>query len=213
CPEPGPAQAVVEAREQVLQRAPVPVRSGPHVPTGLRRDDQLVPMGAEVVPHDPPERLLRRAIRGAVVVREVEVGDASVERATEELAAVLERGVAAEVLPEPERDGRQLHTAAAAPPVRHPAVALGRGSVCHSHSSILTPPASEEKSPRSRICSAAVTKPATATHVSAPPTLTRCAPAATISSNVRFGRASTFTGFDRELQTARISSAVASPGA
>ena len=53
----------------------------------------------------------------------------------------------------------------------------------------------------------------TATQVSAPPTLIRCAPASTISLIVMPGRASTLTGFDTASQTARIWSASRSPGA
>jgi uncharacterized membrane protein YbhN (UPF0104 family) len=72
---------------------------------------------------------------------------------------------------------------------------------------------SAEKSPRSRIALAASAKAAAATHVSAPPTLTRWAPAPAISAKVRSGRASTFTGRGTASQTARISSVVRSPGA
>src|SRR5205823_4807422 len=106
-----------------------------------------------------------------------------------------------------------------------PAVAGGEASVLRllerglgnhdqrpSHSRSCTGAARDEKSPSSRIFSAAAANAETATHVSAPPTLTRCAPAATISSIVSCGRARTLTGFERLSHTARISSPLARPG-
>src|SRR5580693_6621135 len=48
-----PAQRLVQAGQQVLAGAPFAVRAGPHVVAGLGRDDQLVAVGPEVLPHDP----------------------------------------------------------------------------------------------------------------------------------------------------------------
>src|SRR5215218_8051038 len=59
----------------------------------------------------------------------------------------------------------------------------------HSPSGGFTP--SDEKSPSSRICSAAAAMALTATHVKAPPTLTRRAPASAISDSFSSGSAST----------------------
>ena len=42
-------EALVEAREEVLARAAVAVRAGPHVVAGLRRDDELVAERAQVL--------------------------------------------------------------------------------------------------------------------------------------------------------------------
>ena len=65
----------------------------------------------------------------------------------------------------------------------------------------------------SRISSAALAIAATATHASAPPTLTRVPPASAISRIDRPLCASTFTGFEVASTTARISSPLRSPGA
>jgi hypothetical protein len=46
-----------------------------------RRDDDLVAVAGEVLAEDLPERLLGRAVRRAVVVRDVEVRDPELERA------------------------------------------------------------------------------------------------------------------------------------
>ena len=48
--EPETTEALVEARKQVLARAPISVRTRPHVPAGFRGDDQLVPVRSEVLP-------------------------------------------------------------------------------------------------------------------------------------------------------------------
>ena len=71
-------------------------------------DDDLVAVAGEVLAEDLPERLLGRAVRRAVVVREVEVRDPELERAADDLARPLERRGAAEVVPEAEGDLRQL---------------------------------------------------------------------------------------------------------
>ena len=95
-----PLQALVEAREQVLARAPLAVRAGPHVVARLGRDDQLVALRAQVLGQQAPEVDLGRAVRRAVVVGEVEVGDPEVEGAAQDRPLRVDRAVVAEVLPQ-----------------------------------------------------------------------------------------------------------------
>src|SRR5207253_6372212 len=83
----------------------------------------------EVVAQQLPERLLGRAVRRPVVVRQVEVRDPEVERPPDDRAATLERRVGPEVLPEPERERRELEPAPAAAAVLHLVVAAGRREV------------------------------------------------------------------------------------
>ena len=125
-------QALVEAREQVLPRAEVAVGPRPHVVAGLRRDHELVAIGREILLQQAPERLLRRAVGRAVVVGEVEVRDAEVERAAHDRAARLERPIGAEVLPQAERDRRQQQPSPPAAVVAHAVVAVGGGYVRHA---------------------------------------------------------------------------------
>jgi hypothetical protein len=99
-----PLQALVEAREQVLPGAPLAVGPGPHEVAGLRGDDELVAVRAEIEVQEAAHRLLGGAGGRAVVVGEIEVGHAPVEGATHDGAPVLERVHAAEVVPEAERD-------------------------------------------------------------------------------------------------------------
>jgi hypothetical protein len=129
--EPHALEALFEARQQVLPRAPLPVGPGPHVVASLRRDDQLVPVGPEVEREHAPEVLLGRTVRRSVVVGEIEVGDPEVEGAPDDLAARLEGEVVAEVVPETERQLWQLKSAAAGPPVLHLLVAIGCWEVAH----------------------------------------------------------------------------------
>ena len=67
-----------------------------------KRYDQLIAVGLEVAREDGPEVFLRRAGRRAIVIGEIEVGDADVEGAPNDGALRLEDVDAAEVLPEPE---------------------------------------------------------------------------------------------------------------
>ncbi len=129
--EPHPLQALIEAREQVLARAELAVRAGPHVVARLRRDHELVAVRPQILLHQAAEGLLAGAVRRAVVVREIEVRDAEVERAAHDRATRLERPIVAEGLPESERDAGQLEPAPAAAPVGHAVVAIVGGDVRH----------------------------------------------------------------------------------
>ena len=112
--EPHAPEAFVKAGQQVLPGTADPVGSRPHVPARLGRDHQLAPERAEIIAQDATEILLGRAVRRSVVVREIEVRDAAVERAADHGAAGLEHVRAAEIVPEAERDGRQVEAAPAA---------------------------------------------------------------------------------------------------
>ena len=125
-------QALIEAREHVLPRATaLPVRPRPHVPAGFRRDDQLVPIRGEVLPEQSAEVDLGAPVRRPVVVGEVEVGDPEVERGAEHRTLRVQRRRVAEVLPEAERDRRELQPAPPTGAVRHAVVSIGRSLVPH----------------------------------------------------------------------------------
>src|SRR6266545_4174633 len=101
-------------------------------------------------------------------------------------------------------------------PVQHAATTQRRvleDSAPPSHSSRGSLAPSDEKSPVSRIAVATSAIALTATQVRPPPTLTRCAPPATISASDSPGSASTLTGFETASHTARISSGLFRPGA
>ncbi len=120
-----PAQRLVQAGEHVLPSATaLAVRAGPHVVAGLAGDDDLVPVGGEVVGQVAPEVGLRGAVGRAVVVGQVEVGDAEVEGAAQDRPLAVEGDVVTEVVPQPEADRREVEAAAAGPAVGHRVVAV-----------------------------------------------------------------------------------------
>ena len=129
--QPQPLQRCVQAGGQVLPRPEVAIGAGPHVPAGLGRDDQLVAVAGEVLGQDAAHVALRRPVGRSVVVGQVEVGDAEVERPPHHRPLVLHRLVVPEVVPEAQRDGRQLQAAAAAAAVGLDGVAVVGGDVAH----------------------------------------------------------------------------------
>ena len=132
-----PAQRLVQAGQQVLTGAEVAVGSRPHVVAGLGGDDQLIAIRQQVLAHDPAEVDLRRAVRRPVVVGQVEVRDAEVERAPDDLPLCVQRPAVAEVLPETERHLRQLEPAAPAAPVGDSFVTISRGNISHAGKSVI----------------------------------------------------------------------------
>ena len=132
--EPHPTEALVEAGEQIFAAAPFPVRAGPHVVAGLGRDDQFVAIGAEIAPQHLAEEFLGRPRRRPVVVGEVEVGDAEIERGAAHRARRLRHRVVAEVVPQAERDRGQFQPAAPTAAIDHAVVAFDIGEIGHERS-------------------------------------------------------------------------------
>ena len=106
-----------------------PYGPGPHVPAGLGRKEKLVAVGREILSEQLPEIRLGAAVGRPVVVREIEVADAEIERAPQDRALRLQRPVTAEVVPQPQRDQRQLDPAAPTAPVGHALVAVVGGDI------------------------------------------------------------------------------------
>src|SRR6267378_2570177 len=69
-------------------------------------------------------QLLGRAVRRPIVVRQVEVRDPQIEGPADDGALRLDQAIAPEVLPEPERDCRELEPAATGAPVGHASVTV-----------------------------------------------------------------------------------------
>jgi hypothetical protein len=90
---------------------------------------ELIAVGGEVLAEDAPEVDLGRPVGRAVVVGQVEVGDAQVERAAEHVALGLERLVVAEVVPQAQGDGGQVEPAGTDAAIGHAPVAAGSGGV------------------------------------------------------------------------------------
>ena len=117
--QPHSSQALVEAGNEVFSRSPFSVRSGPHQVARLRRDDQLVAVRSKVLPEDLAEVFFGGSGRRAVIVRQIEMGDAEVECMSEHRPRIFKRVDSAEIVPESKSDRRQLQAAASASIVRH----------------------------------------------------------------------------------------------
>jgi len=95
--------------------------AGPHVPPSLGRDNEFVAVDSKISCEDTSKILLRRTIWGAVVVGEIEVGHATIERSAQDGPPRFEHVVSAEVLPQTQADCRQPQPAAAGASIRHAA--------------------------------------------------------------------------------------------
>src|SRR5664280_2573473 len=93
--------------------------------------DQLVPVAAQVRREDSTEVLLGRTVRRAIVVRQVEMGDAQVEGSLDNGPLAVDRPVVSEVLPQSDRDRGQLEPAPPGSPVLHGVVAGSGRKVRH----------------------------------------------------------------------------------
>src|ERR1041385_5950811 len=109
---------------------------GPHVPPGLGRDQELIPVRPQVRGHDRAKVQLGLAIGRSVVVREIEVGHAQVEGPEQDGLLHVERLAITEVLPQPERHLRQQDAALPAAPVRDLVIAVSTGEMAHARQSL-----------------------------------------------------------------------------
>src|ERR1039458_10160715 len=124
-------QALVEAGDEIFARTPFAVRPRPHQITRLAGDDQFVAVGFQIGAENAPEMFLRRTGRRSIIVGQVEMRDAQIERAAHHRPAVFKDVNATKVMPKPERNGGKLETAATAAVVAHALVTGTRGQIFH----------------------------------------------------------------------------------
>ncbi len=128
------AQRLVEGGEEIFAGAPIAVGAGPHGVASFGGDDQFVAVRGEIEAEEFPEIFLGGTGRRAVVVGEIEMGDAEIEGAPDDGAAGGEHIDVAEIVPEPEGDEREFDATAAAAAVQGRAVvAISGGKVGSSH--------------------------------------------------------------------------------
>ena len=111
----------------MVARAQLTLRARPHVPSGFRRQDELVTIRPKVGSHHSAEVLFGGAIWRPVVVGEVKVCDALVEGVVQHFALHIKGPVVAEVVPQAERDRRQHQARFANAAKDHMGVAIRRG--------------------------------------------------------------------------------------
>ena len=130
-------EALVQAGQQIFPAAKVAVGAVPHGVARFGGDDQLVPIGGQILPEDLAEVLLGSPGLGTVVVGQVEVGNAVVKGRAAEITHIFIGSRVAEVVPEPQGEGSQLQAGSAAAPVGDRLIA-GRSRLIHgNHSFIL----------------------------------------------------------------------------
>ena len=134
--QPQPLQALVQAGQQILAAAPVTIGAVPHGIPCLGADDELIPVGHEVLVQDAAQILLGAARLRTVVVGQVEVGDAVVEGGEAELLHGLIAARVTKIVPEPQRDGGQQQAALAAAVVRHGGITC-IGCLMHKNTPLL----------------------------------------------------------------------------
>ena len=129
--QPHALQAPVQAGQQILAAAEIPVRAGPHGISRFAGKHQLIPVGTQVFFKNTAEILLGSAGHRAVVVRHIDVRDAAVECGAQHGAHIVEGVARAEVVPQPQRNAGQLQAAFAAAGVLHRLITALVGSVRH----------------------------------------------------------------------------------
>src|SRR5580692_7879645 len=81
----------------------------------------------------PAKCFLRRAVRRHVVVRQVKMCDAQVKGAARNRTGSFEWAFAAEVVPQPERNQRQLEPRSSTAPVKRRMIVTGRRRLVRRH--------------------------------------------------------------------------------
>ena len=92
-------QALFERCQQVLAGSARPIRTRPHVPTGFRGDDHLIPVARKVPFEDQSEILFRRPVGRTIVVGKVVMSDSPVKGTPDHRATGLEDVLTTEILP------------------------------------------------------------------------------------------------------------------
>ena len=123
-------QRLIERCHQILTGAPVTVRAVPHGVACLRGDDHLITVRTKIRAHDLSEVLLRGARLRAVVVRQVEVGDAVIKCRKQHRLHHVHIGFRAEVVPETQGHLRKLQSRFSTAPVKVSLIAV---TACCGH--------------------------------------------------------------------------------
>ncbi|MPN48237.1 hypothetical protein SDC9_195842 [bioreactor metagenome] len=117
-----PLEALIAAGDQIFARTPLAVGSGPHQITGLAGDHQFVAISGQVLFENASQGDFGRAGFRSVIVGQIEVGDAVVERGLNHFPRILVHVDRTEVVPQSQRHRGQFQSRFAAPPIRHPVV-------------------------------------------------------------------------------------------
>ena len=95
-------QRLIAGGDEVFSASPLAVWTRPHVVACLGRDDEFVTIACEICSQDLSERRFSATWQRAVIVGEIKVCDAKIERLAANITLALVRCVIAEIVPEPE---------------------------------------------------------------------------------------------------------------
>ena len=101
--------------------------------TGLGGDNDLIAIGREVLAQHSAKVGLGRTGRWAVVIRQIEMGDPTIESAQNDVTSGRVAINVTEIVPQAKRDAWQHQAAATTALVIHRSVAIGRGDETHGH--------------------------------------------------------------------------------
>ena len=126
-----PLQRLVQTGNQIFPAAPVAIRAGPHIISGLGGNDQFVTVGVPVPIHMDAEIALRLAIGRSIVVCQIEMGNAQIETGSQNALLGAEGGNVAEIVPQTQRNCREQQAALAAAAIGHLTVTVRIGCIVH----------------------------------------------------------------------------------
>ena len=112
-------QALIQAGHEILFAAPVAVRSGPHIITGFRGNDQFISIPSQSFCKDPSKIFLRTARLRSIVVCQIKMCDPVVKCRKAHLSHIFIHTGISEIVPEAQRYFRQHQSAVAAAVVFH----------------------------------------------------------------------------------------------
>src|SRR5574344_603326 len=93
-------EALVDTRHKILTRAPLSIRSRPHIVTSFGRYEQFIAVALEVIVHESAHSFFCRTVWRSIVVGKIEMGDTMVESVVSDGTTALIRVVASEIMPE-----------------------------------------------------------------------------------------------------------------
>ena len=131
--EPHALQTLVQTGHQRLARAPIAVRSGPHHIAGLGTDEEFVAIGGEIGVEQAAYRFLGGSGRRAVVVGQVEMGDAMVKGITADSPTLVKGHIGTKILPKPQTYLGQHDATAPTAGIGHAVIVAIRGGEVFVH--------------------------------------------------------------------------------
>ena len=92
-------QALIQAGHEILFAAPVAVRSGPHIITGFRGNDQFISIPSQSFCKDPSKIFLRTARYRSIIVCQIKMCNAMVKCCVAHVLHIIKIPIGAEIVP------------------------------------------------------------------------------------------------------------------